>query len=459
MVWIFIFIALILFFGMIIDIPTTVFLLCVYAAGMVICYLLNRKDWTYSLKIYHALFTVGAIYMLLAYSYMMHHGYNFLLAFDIHNYFLPQTELYLSEGSLGASWAVIWDGYDFFNRFQPGYFTYAVLFGYLAEMFQANFYVSQQISVLFLYAFVGGVIYKLFRINRFSEEKAYRYTLLIAFFSVLFFYSSQVLRDIHILLLYLLTIYLTYKRDFSINNLLKILILIFICTTFRLESGLFLMLLFPAYLLLTMQQSRIKKVVIFFSVIIGIVAVALSSSYLVQIESTVEENQGNYINHIAEGEGVIAALQRVPIAGDFASIIYNAVQPLPFWSKLSTDSSNVDDQATYNIMTFPRSLASLFNWFAIVTILVWLLSRKIRQRVKSHISKPLAYQLWIGLLFLFLQSAVIAQRRLMPFYVIYYILSFTIYTQLQKEERRYVQVVVVTGFIILQVVGVIYLMS
>lgn len=455
--WIINFTFLVLSFGVISDIPTTLFLLFVYLLGMSITYLMNKKERKYLIKIYHALFTGGGIYMLLSYFYMTHNNYEFLLAYDIHEYFLPRTQLYLSGGTLVGSLEVIWADYDFFNRFQSGYFTYAVFFGYLAQWFDANFYLSQQISVLFLFSFVGIVIYKMFKVNGFSTKKAYRYTLIISFFSILFFYSSQVLRDTHILLLYLLATYLTFKKDFSIVNLLKLIAVIYICTTFRLESGLFLVILIPVYLLLTMQRSRNKSIALFFSVTLSIGAIILSSNFLVQIENTVEANQASYVDHITETGGMIAMFQRIPIAGDFASIIYNAVQPLPFWSRLSTNSNSIEDQAVYNIMNFPRSFASFFNWFVIITIIVSLSFKKVRLRVGKYISKPLKYQLWIGMLFLFLQSAVISQRRLLAYYVIYYILFFIIYNQLKEEEKKYINVFAIISFVALQLVGLIYL--
>src|SRR5690606_17450767 len=121
------------------------------------------------------------------------------------------------------------------------------------EFFGADFYLGQQVSVLLLYSFVGIVIYKLLIINNFDRKKAYKYTLVICVFSILFFYSSQVLRDVHILLLYLLGIYFTFKKEFSLINLIKIVLITYLCTTLRLESGLFMVILIPIYLLLSLQ--------------------------------------------------------------------------------------------------------------------------------------------------------------------------------------------------------------
>src|SRR5690606_32602422 len=159
-----------------------------------------------------------------------------------------------------------------------------------------------------------------------------------------------------------------------------------------------------------------------------------------QVSNVVEANEEAYGGN--KGDGVIGTLQKVPLAGDVASIVYNAAQPIPFWSRLSTTSTNRDDLAVYNAMNFPRSFASFFNWLAIVYIVFWLFNKDIRKRAKRYISKPLFYQLWIGFGFLLLQSDVISQRRLMPYYVVFYILFFIIYGNIPIEKRKHINVVV-----------------
>lgn len=455
MIWIIAFILTLITTAVVVDGSSLMFLVFIYLIGISICYVFGGKEKKSIIKIFHAVFTIGSIYMLMTFLFMSENNYPSLLSYDAGSYFIPTTKQYMAEGSYWLTLSNIWEKYNFFNRFQSGYFTYATFFGYMSNSFGANFYLGQQISVLILFSFVGVIIYNLFKINSFSNEKAFKFTLITCTFSILFFYSSQILRDTHILLLYLIGIYLTFKKDFSILNLLKIFIIIYLCTTFRLESGLFMVILIPIYLLLSMQRSRMKFVVVGISIIVGIAAVYISVRFLQDISSVVEANQEAYGDD--KGSGIIGTFQEIPLAGDLASIFYNAVQPVPLWSRFSITSGSINDKAVYNIMNFPRSFASFFNWMVSIYVLAWLFSKDIREKTKIYISKPLVYQLWIGLIFLLLQSAVISQRRLMPYYVIFYILFFIIYNSTPHKIKTYINFLVFFGFLMLQIVGIMIL--
>lgn len=251
-------------------------------------------------------------------------------------------------------------------------------------------------------------------------------------------------------------IYLTFKKDFSIVNLIKIIAIIYINTLFRIETGLFLVVLIPAYLLLTLQSSKYKTLVFTFSGLMLFVLFVISVSYINQIQALFASNQEAYVEGITEGSGIIATFQRIPIIGDFISIIYNAAQPLPFWARLEYSGKGSLGPEVYNIMNFPRSFAAFFNWIVIVYIFSWLFIKDIKNCTKGYISKPLKYQLWIGLIFLFLQSAVVSQRRLMAYYVIYYIFFFIILNRVDKVNRRYINAVAIFSFGLLQLVGLVY---
>lgn len=449
-------IILSVFGALIVDFQTMSYMWLILLFGNVLSYALNKgKDKIKTVKIYNILFFSGATFMLICYSYMTYHGYNYLFAPDIDSYFLPWTENYINEGSYWNALNEIWQDYNFFNRFHTGYFTYATFFGFIGQMFNANFYVGQQISVLFLYPFVGILIYKLLQTNGFNNEKSFKYTLLISLFSIIFYYSSLILRDIHILLLYLIGIYLTFKKEFSIINLFKIIVVIYINTLFRIETGLFLIVLIPTYLLLTLKTNKYKSIVVGLSFMIFFSMMILFVIYYNQIQFLFESNQEAYTESVMAGSGMIATLQRIPIAGDFASIIYNAAQPLPFWARLQYSGGSLGPEV-YNIMNFPQSFAAFFNWIVIIYVMAWLFISKIRRKTKKAISKPLKYHLWVGLIFMLIQSAVVSQRRLMAYYVIYYIFSFIIYNSVSKNDSKYINIVAVGSFVLLQLVGLVY---
>jgi hypothetical protein len=229
--------------------------------------------------------------------------------------------------------------------------------------------------------------------------------------------------------------------------------------TFRVESGLFLFLLVPTYLLVSIHNKKQRNLVIYVSFFVILILASVTIVFYNQISNVYEANQEFYVEKVAEGSGVIASLQKVPIAGDFASVVYNAVQPLPFWGRFSPKLTNetILGKEIYNIMNFPRSISSFFNWFVIVYILLWLFSKGIREKTKGCILKPLQYQLWIGLIFLYIQSAVVEQRRLMAYYCIFYILFFVIYSRIGTRDKKNINLAVIFSFIAVQILSYIYI--
>lgn len=51
---------------------------------------------------------------------------------------------------------------------------------------------------------------------------------------------------------------------------------------------------------------------------------------------------------------------------------------------------------------------------------------------------------------MYMQSAVMEQRRLMAYYVIFYILFYIIYTNISKKERNLLMMIAVGGYTMLQ---------
>lgn len=442
---------------LVIDFSTTLVAFIVYFFGMFLLFLVNIKDsrnLIHIISIYQIVFIVGFIYILMCYIYMTLHGYQYLLSPDTYYYFLPTAESFLQYNNVVAAEIENWRDFNFFSRYHSGYFGYLIPFTYFSSSLGANLQVSLQFSTLLVASLSSVVIFRLFLVNKFESKKAYRYAIIICLFSVVFFYSTQLLRDIHIMFFYLLGIYLTFKKEFSILNLFKLLLVIGTCCTLRIETGLFLFILVPVYLLLTMQYSRKRNVAVFMSFIIATIGIATLAVYSNQITSVFSYNNDIYLES-NKGSGVIGNLQKIPVAGDFLSIVYNAAQPLPFWNKYEPSIED-NREEIYNIMTFPLSLASLFNWIVLTFTLTFLLNKNIRVKVSKSISKPLKYNLYVGVIFLYIQSSVIDQRRIMAYYIVFYILFYTIYTNVTIKDRQQLLLAAYSSYTALQFFALLY---
>lgn len=440
-----------------VDFATVLFATMVYFSGIALLFLTNeknRKNIRSVINVYQIVYITGFLYILLCYVYMTSHGYQYLLAWDIPKYFLPMTEAFLTHENISSAIAENWSDYNFFSRYHSGYFGYLIPFAYLSDYLGANLYVSMQFSTLVIASLSGVVIYKLLLVNGFEAKKSYKYAIIICLFSVLFFYSTQMLRDIHIMFLYLLGIYLTFKKDFSLSHLAKLFFVIFLSCTFRIETGLFQFILVPVYLLLSMQRSNKKTVALLVSVAIAIGGMAVTVVYFNKIINVLTASGEVYLES-DKGSGVIENLQRIPVAGNVLAIVYNAVQPLPFWAKYEASAKDYRPEM-YNPMTFPLSFAALFNWVVLFYIFSFLALKKIRNKVLGAISKPFLYQLYIGVIFLYIQATVISQRRLMAYYVIFYILFFIIFTSVTKKTRGTLMFVAVSSYAMLQLFSLVY---
>lgn len=431
----------------------------IFIIGGLVSYFLNRNTYQHQIvKIYQILFNFGALYMLACYAFMQGHNYSFLLSYDSINAFIPNTLTHLQEDNFAAILKSVWLDYNIFSRYQPGFYTLSTLFGQFSNLFDANFYASQQIAILFLYPFIGIYIFKLLLVNNIAINTALRFSILISLFSILFFYSSQILRDVHVLLTYLAAIYITFKKYFSVTNFIQLLIIIFASITFRVETGLFLLLLIPLYFFVSLQNSKFKRYIVIITLIVMIGSIVLIYDNYIYIEYVFDNNKEYYIEGVSSGHGVIASLQKIPVAGDFASSLYNAIQPLPFWYKFTPTNLDRLGGEVYNIMTFPLAFASFFNLLVIVYIFYWLILVLFNKGNNlTTITKPLKYQLWIGLVFILLQSAVITQRRLMGYYCIYYIFFVVIHESISTKSRNKLYLITLMLFSILQVFAVIYL--
>lgn len=434
-----------------VDFPTVLLAVIVYFAGMILVFLVNMKDKkniNLVINVYQVFYISGFVYICLCYLYMEWKGYEYLLAWDIHAYFLPMVNRFLEFESVSLAMFENWNGFSFFSLNHAGYFSYLIPFAYLSSYLDANLYVSMQFPTLLIASFSGVVIFKLLIVNKIESNKAYKFAVIICLFSVIFFYSTQLLRDIHVMFLYLLGIYLTFRENFSVINLINLLAVILISCTLRIETGLFLFVLVPVYLYLSMQQSRGKNAAILASLIIALSGITISGIFFNKISSIFFANKEYYIDS-DKGTGVIGTLQSIPVAGDVLSIAYNAAQPIPFWLKYNAPLEDYRPEV-YNVMTFPLSFASLFNWITLFFIITFLFIEKIRRKVSKYISKPMLYHLIIGFFYMYMQSAVMEQRRLMAYYVIFYILFYIIYTNISKKERNLLMMIAVGGYTMLQ---------
>lgn len=438
-------------FVCIVGLPTTIVLLIAYSSGLFLSsYAINKNFRLYAVKVYNLLFVIGGIYLISCRLFMVAKGYAFLFASDTPGYFLPLTKAFIGDSFI-ESMASIWGNYELLGYFKPGYFTYTVLFGYINQWVGGELYVSLMISTLLVYSMSGVVFFRLLTLNNFSNDKSAKYAVIVFCCSIIFFYSSQILRDIHILLIYLLVILYTFK-PISFANIVRMILLTVICATFRIESALFLVMVLLSYTYVSSRQKNKSRSAVVLLILVLLIA---GIYFFNDFRAIYDENRANYVDDISTGSGVIALLQRIPIIGDILSVIYNFLQPMPCWARMAPPVGT-DMYEEYNIMGFPRVFASFFNCTVLMTTCVWLFGKR-RKAVWKDLSMPLKMHICLGIIFLLLQSAVIDQRRLMAYYCVFFILFFSILKTYTRRSRQNIILGALGAYSIIQIITFTYL--
>ncbi len=403
------------------------------------------------LKIYLLLFSIAVGYALICREYMIVHDYKWLLSYDTINYFIPQMERYIKMGNNNYinTLLEIFDEWDLLKEKQYFYFAYSSVWGVAAKSIGADLYFSIQLSSILIYSYCGVILYGIIKLVGFDNQESYRYAVLICLFSIVFSYSSQILRDVHVLLTYLLGIYITIKNRLSIQAIILLFLLIIITFGLRVESGIFMCLFVPLLFYSNVSESNNSLRVVLITLIFGIIILYIVSIQYNSLYNIYLDQYDNYVAPVTAGSGVIGSLQRIPVMGDILSIFYNAIQPWPFWILFSPESMSKYGGEAYNLMNLPRIFSSFLNYSSIVFIIYWLFF------VKEHLLMSISFrlQLLLGFAFFYIQSAVIAQRRLMAYYCLYYIYVFMINNAISNKEKKNLWSFILLSFIILQIGG------
>ena len=440
------YIFLLALIGIFIDVRAAFLTLGAFLLIYILIRIFYQKD-ELTASLYNNVFYVNIAYVLACDVYMKLCGYNYLLTYDTDHIILPRLIEYLnSSPSYFQVLSNIWSDYSFFDRFQAGYYTYMSGWGWIANNINSELYYTIQLSHLSICALIPVFVYHLLRTWISDNRKAYKYALVIGLGSILFYYSSTILRDglICVMMLY---VYNLCNKEFSYWGLIKIIIALYIISTFRIESGLVSVLFVPIYFVSkSKQSSMVIRVCMGLLILLG-VGFYLLSNYMGEISKVYQDNYEYYSEGVTEGRGIIASLQRLPpLIGDFLSIIYTALNPIPFWAKL-LEGYDPSRPECYNMMNFPIAIATFFNTYIVVYLIQFLSRRRLVQHANLHS----LYLLMVpGSIIMILQSAVVAQRRIMSVYVLFYILWAVVHFNSSNDENRKAFIYSIVIFTLLQ---------
>ena len=437
----------------------TLFLYFLFITIISFSHITRRAELEHVLTMYSIVFIANLAYVLLCQKYMQNHNYNFLLYYDTIDVFLPNTQDYINYNSnLFAALKDIWGGYSIFNRFQAGYYTILTLLGFLAKLFEADLYYSIQLGSLAICSLLPIVLYRILRLQNVSCKDSRSYSIIISLCSVSFIFSNVILRDGMIALLIIYLIYLCLK-EISTINMVKIVAVIVTIITFRVETGLVCVIFIPFYLWNNRKQLQRFVFISLISLCIIIALLWILWTNNTIITSLLHDNYNWYSAHVDEGAGMIARFQRLPpIISDVFSVIYTFLQPLPCWLRMDP-SYNITLPECYNIMNFPNVFSAFFNFYVFVFAIFYLCnSDKSVKNSRNLIGKSFGWMLIPVCIFLFVQSSVVEQRRILGAYLFLYIMWALVHHSQNSRWNRRILIVSVFGFLVLQIFANLYLL-
>lgn len=257
----------------------------------------------------------------------------------------------------------------------------------------------------------SNLLYKIL-IRHVEYTKAYIYALIYALFSLTFFYSIVIVRDIIICFLYLAAFNIIDQK-FEWKGVLKLILIIFFTWGVRLYSGIFSCVFLGYYLYSKMRSGSLKHIATFIFTIVLIIALGLIFASSI-FEQTIQEfNIYNELSNERSGGGIVSKLQSLPIGiSQIAIVLFIMLGPLPPLSLYT----NV---ATFShfLMSTLFSIAGIFWFLVFYSLLYNLIVKKYFLKIQFQNN----ILLLICLLFMLANATHPDIRRMLPVYPILFI--------------------------------------
>lgn len=417
-------------------------LLFLFFGHLLINILSNRNNKKMYSRIYKISFIGFVLYALLCRLYMLLYDYDFLLVTDTITAYIPYTEDFMKMNSFTEMWNNIYGPFADEKYTHVGiitlYFTGVAKF---VQFFDEELYFNLQLSIIFLSSFFPIFLYKM--LTSFGISKAYKYTFIYTFLSIFFFYSTFILRDAPIALLYCIV----FCYMFDLSNRKKSLVVFILCTvtTFLLrpQMGVFL-LVFLAIPLIQNKNNFINVLVLMIFVLLANYIAAKFNFYELY-EETIESGEWR-LQEVA-GDSTLNNLNNLPIGiSQLAKLIFIQLSPIPCWAFLKIGDAST---GAYNIMGLPRAIAVYYNYVIFVFIVFSIMKYK-----RIQFDKQIVLSFFIIMVFLALQSDTTEQRRMMSCYPILFLIALISYNRISKQKRRFLFRLSFFLFMIMQLIGI-----
>ena len=380
----------------------------------------------------------------LAYTTLIHFGlievYNTPYAFveSDEGLFYEGGEDVANKIRLGYSFSDISKLKDYLDL--PGSIYFNGYIAKLAYLFGEHTILTQKVAVTFISALIPAMMYSISRLYL-SERTSIIVAIVYGVFSFVPYLSSLLLRDIHIALMYIITIYIILDR-LSLINLIILFGVSIASFYFREQTGIFMVgftaIYFFNFINFTVPNNYVK-LLIYLILLGGLTWFVLNDSYIMDTFNQTFNSSAEHSAEQASSGSMGAKIAKLPFGLNVVALFgFSQIQPFPpsliFTSK----------KGMFHFMYLLAGISWYFGWGFL--IYGFLKNRVFLKRLDLKLSLMFLFAVvYLGLI------AVVEfnQRRQMAVYPIVYLLMVFSYLDMSITQRTIVWVRMLLFFLIL----------
>jgi hypothetical protein len=405
--------------------------------GIVFIMLLNwKKNLQDSITFFLLFFLIY-----LFYSSIIHFG---LINFhDVKNLRLDEIFFYTSSNDV---YLKLKDGYTYaeISHIQnyldtSGAIYFSGLIATLANLYGENSVLTQKMAIIFIASLIPMVTYSISRLYL-SQRISIYVGIIYGLFSFVMFLSSLLLRDLHIALMFIITIYIILQK-ISLSNIIILLFVIIFSYHLREETGIFMLgflsIYFFVFIHITIKDKYIKYMLYLFLASVTLLVVLNTS--LVEMFDKMFENSSQRSTELATTSSMGAMIAKLPFGLNVLALFgFGQIQPFPP-SFIFQGRGKGWFEMSYLIAGISWSIGWGF-----------LIYGSVKQKILTKLDMKLTLMLVLAVVYLALTSMIeFNPRRQMAVYPILYMVMVLSYLNMTITQRTKIWVGTIIFYLIL----------
>jgi len=377
----------------------------------------------------------------LSYTSLVHYG--LLNFYDVSN--IVPDEHYFYKTS-NEAYVKIQEGYSFLEMSEMrmykdtiGVVYFNGLVATLANIYGENSILIQKMSVVFVASLIPMVMYGISRLY-FSEKVSINVALVYGIFSFLPYHSGILLRDVHIALMFILTIYIVLQKR-SILNFILLFFIVVESYYLRPQTGIFMIGFVSIYLFLFIRKLTLNRYLEFFIyfIFLALIIFLIVNSSLFEMFTQIEESSAQRGVATTSSGSLGAVISKLPFGLNIlAQFGFSQIQPFPpAWIFKGSN------RGFFELWYLIAAISWFFGWgFLLYGLKV--------KKIFSKLDLKIKLMFFLSVIYLVLITIIeFNQRRQMAVYPILYLLMVFSYIEMSVSERTKVWISMGILYIIL----------